>query len=222
MPLIQRFEEKELTFGIWKVSETVDELLSFFGDRQSFYASQLERFRYEGRQKEWLAVRVLLKEMLGYECEIGYAESGKPFLIDSDWNVSISHTKGYVAVALSLSHIIGIDIEQYSDRVRKVAKRFIRTDEWPSVEKACKQEPLLVHHENELYAMLLHWSAKESIFKIMEQIDVDFLHNMQIYPFDIALSGSFKGKEYGSPERKEFPIRYLLHPDFVLTYAVDE
>ena len=52
MPLIQRIQENELTYGIWKVSETVDDLLSKFGDRQSFYASQLEQFRYEGRRLE--------------------------------------------------------------------------------------------------------------------------------------------------------------------------
>lgn len=222
MPLIQRIQENELTYGIWKVSETVDELLSKFGDRQSFYASQLEQFRYDGRRLEWLAVRALLKEMLGEECEIGYKESGKPYLINSKWNVSISHTRGYVTVALSLSRIIGIDIEQYGNRVCKIAKRFIREDENCSVENARLQEPLLENRENMVYAMLLHWSAKESIFKIMEQIDVDFLHNLQIYPFNLCIDGSFKGKEYGSPERKEFLIRYLLHPDFVLTYAINE
>ena len=220
MPLIQRIQEKELTYGIWKVSETIDELLSLFGNRSECYASQLEQFHYEGRKLEWLAVRALLKEMLGEECEIGYTNSGKPYLKDSDWNVSISHTKGYVTVALSLTDTIGIDIEQYSDRVRKVSKRFIREDEMVSIQDARLQTSLLEGRENEVYAMLLHWSAKESIFKIMEQIDVDFLQNLHVYPFTLSQTGSFIGKEYGSPERKEFRIQYMLHPDFVLTYAI--
>mgnify|MGYP000016543064 CR=1 FL=1 len=65
---------------------------------------------------EWLAVRVLLYTLSGEEKEIAYHPSGKPYLADASASLSISHTKGYVAVVLGLpGREVGIDIEQYGE-----------------------------------------------------------------------------------------------------------
>ena len=84
------------------------------------------RFSAEKRKQEWLAVRVLLKELCGEEKGIAYLPSGKPYLEDGSAFVSFSHTSGYVAVALHPSAEVGVDIEQYGTRVQRVASRFIR------------------------------------------------------------------------------------------------
>ena len=68
--------------------------------------------------------------MLGEEKEIGYRSSGKPYLADGSASISISHTKGYVAVLLGgPEKEVGIDVECYGERVRKVAHKFVREDE---------------------------------------------------------------------------------------------
>ena len=56
---------------------------------------------------------------------------------------------GYVAVALHSSCEVGVDIEQYGTRVRKSSFRFIRSDEEPAMMEG-----------DDVYALLLHWSAK--------------------------------------------------------------
>lgn len=67
--------------------------------------------------------------MLKEDKQIGYSSEGKPFLTDDSFFISISHTKGYVAVILNPKTPVGIDIEQYGKRVHKVFDRFIRPDE---------------------------------------------------------------------------------------------
>lgn len=207
MPLYQTYRKGELRVGIWKVEETICQMRSMFVDF-SLYESGLQRFKSEKRQLEWLAVRVLLKELVGEEKEIGYLPSGKPYLEDRSACVSFSHTSGYVAVAVHPEKEVGIDIEQYGLRVRKLASRFVRDDERSSVEAG-----------DEIYALLLHWSAKETMFKLMGHSDVDFLDHLHILPFIPTDSGEMKAVEYRTEMRHTFQVSYYTHPDYVLTFA---
>lgn len=207
MPLYRIYRNRDLTVGIWKVDETVEQLRSMF-HQFSVYEEGFARFSSEKRKQEWLAVRVLLKELCGEEKTIAYLPSGKPYLEDGSLHVSFSHTNGYVAVAIHPSVEVGIDIEQYGTRVRRVASRFIREDEWVSVDAG-----------DETYALLLHWSAKETMFKLMEDAGVDFIDHLHILPFEPKDFGTFKAREYRSDKEQEFLIHYDTHPDYVLTFA---
>ena len=207
MPLYRTYRKGELAVGVWKVEETIGQLRSMFKDF-SLYESDLQKFKAEKRQLEWLAVRVLLKELLGEEKVIDYLPSGKPFLKDRSACVSFSHTCGYVAVAVHPTKEVGIDIEQYGNRVSRLASRFVREDEMQSVRAG-----------NEIYALLLHWSAKETMFKLMDQSDVDFLNHLHILPFIPTELGEMKAVEYRTDLHQTFQISYYTHPDYVLTFA---
>ena len=207
MPLYRTYRKGELVVGVWKVEETIGQLRSMFKDF-SLYESDFQKFKAEKRQLEWLAVRVLLKELLGEEKVIDYLPSGKPFLKDRSACVSFSHTCGYVAVAVHPTKEVGIDIEQYGNRVSRLASRFVREDEMQSVRAG-----------NEIYALLLHWSAKETMFKLMNQSDVDFLDHLHILPFILTESGEMEAVEYRTDLHQTFQISYYTHPDYVLTFA---
>ena len=207
MPLYRTYRKGELVVGVWKVEETIGQLRSMFKDF-SLYESDLQKFKAEKRQLEWLTVRVLLKELLGEEKVIDYLPSGKPFLKDRSACVSFSHTCGYVAVAVHPTKEVGIDIEQYGNRVSRLASRFVREDEMQSVRAG-----------NEIYALLLHWSAKETMFKLMNQSDVDFLDHLHILPFIPTELGEMEAVEYRTDLHQTFQISYYAHPNYVLTFA---
>ena len=207
MPIYRTYKQGDLLVGIWKVDETIEQLRSMF-HQFSIYEKSFMRFSAEKRKQEWLAVRVLLKELCGEEKKIAYLPSGKPYLEDGSAFVSFSHTSGYVAVALHPSAEVGVDIEQYGTRVQRVASRFIREDEKVSVKSG-----------DEIYALLLHWSAKETMFKLMEDEAVDFIKHLHILPFVPEESGTFHACEYRSGQEQEFLIHYDTHPDYVLTFA---
>ena len=63
MPLYRTYRQDDLWVGVWKVDETVEQLRSMF-HQFSIYEEGLLRFSAEKRKQEWLAVRVLLKELL--------------------------------------------------------------------------------------------------------------------------------------------------------------
>ena len=111
MPLLKTWTEENGRWGIWQVTETLEELYACLSD--DVVRQELERLKAPSRKMEYLAVRVLLKTMLGKEVRIGHEPSGKPFLTGGEYHVSISHTKGYVAVGLHESAQPGIDLEAY-------------------------------------------------------------------------------------------------------------
>lgn len=207
MSLYRTYKKGDFVVGVWKVEESLEQLQAML-PHFSMYASDVQRFKSDKRKLEWLAVRVLLKELVGEDKRIAYLPSGKPYLVDGSSCVSFSHTHGYVAVALHPTKEVGVDIEQYGTRVQRLASRFVREDEMPSVKSG-----------DEIYALLLHWSAKETMFKMMSQADVDFLDHLQILPFTPDSSGEMKAYEYRTEKQQSFCISYDTHPDYVLTFA---
>lgn len=207
MPIYRTYREGDLVVGVWKVDETISELRSMF-HQFSIYEEGFSRFKADKRRQEWLAVRVLLKELCGEEKKIAYLHSGKPYLEDGSACISFSHTSGYVAVAIHPCVEVGVDIEQYGTRVKRVASKFIREDEWPSIASG-----------DEVYGLLLHWSAKETMFKLMEDEAVDFIDHLRVLPFNPKESGVFEACEYRSGQGRKFRIHYDTHPDYVLTFA---
>lgn len=195
-------------WGVWKTDESLEELFAMLPCAEK-YREEVRRFAAAHRRLEWLAVRVLLYTLLGEEKEIAYCPSGKPYLADGSASLSISHTKGYVAVALGEpGQEVGIDIEQYGERVRKVARKFMREDEEASAFRG-----------TDIWSLLLHWSAKEAVFKCLNASEVDFRRHMRMLPFVVCEEGSFSAEEYRTAERRRFAIHYRLFPDFVLTLA---
>ena len=183
MALFLQHREPSFQWGIWKMEEPIDVLLGLLP----------ERAYYEEEHKE-----------------VCYEPSGKPYLADNSYFISISHTKGYIAVILSEEKPVGIDIEQYSRRVHKVAHKYMRED-----------EQLVSYGEDDTWSLLLHWSAKEVMFKCMNTSEVDFREHLHIEPFTIEQQGIFLAHEYRTEQQRNFRIHYLIHPEFVMTWQID-
>lgn len=210
MALLVQHRESALQWGIWKIEEEVDELLTLLPRScRKACQQQVLRFSSESRQLEWLSVRVLLYALLNEEKEIAYHSSGKPYLMDHSSSISISHTRGYVSVILGSTGMeVGIDIEHYSERVCKVAHRYMRDDEKTSS-----------YQGTEIWSLLLHWSAKEVMFKCINASDVDFRQHLRIFPFAVLNRGVFDAEEYRTVHHLKFHLHYLLYPDFVMCFT---
>lgn len=209
MPILLQQHNDNCQWAIWHIEEPEEQLCSLFPHPANF-DSQLEHFSAPQRRSEWIAVRALLYSMLNKSVTILYDEKGRPSLADNSFHISISHTKGYAAILLSRNYEVGIDIEQVGRRVEKVATHFMHPDE----------------HANRymgdiIWSLLLHWSAKEAIYKCLNLLDVDFVQHLRILPFEVkAEGGTFNAVEYRSPFQHKYIVHYLLHPDFVFTYTL--
>ena len=144
--------------AIWHITETSDELYALLGTQR--YDAQLLEKKNESRRAEWLAVRLLVKELFGVECEVAYHPTGRPYLKNGTVHISISHTKGFAAVAYHHEAPIGMDIEYISSRVERIASRFTTQVEASYID---------VHDEDvrQMYH-LINWSAKETLYKLFD------------------------------------------------------
>lgn len=233
MALFLENKSDNLYWAVWKMEESPEVLLSLLPERRREACSQeLQRFVSERRKLEWLSVRVLLYSMLQEDKEIVYSAEGKPSLADNSSFISISHTKGFVAVILSAVSPVGIDIEQYGQRVHRVADRYIRSDERVEVggeaDMASNQGDTTWNQGDTTWSMvdttwslLLHWSAKETIFKRMENPDAD-LRKLRLSHFIPQQKGGlFQVQEFVTESQREYSVGYHICPDFVLTWTLD-
>lgn len=208
MPLHYLHKDGNRVLGIWKVTETEE----WFKQQLDapWIAEELGRYSASVRRMEYLAVRMLLKELTGTMCRVKHLPSGRPFLENFATSVSISHTKGYAAVLLDEAGANpGIDIEYYADRVCKIASRFMHPDEWQG-----SKGP------DDVKWLLLHWSAKETLYKRLGVDEVDFCQHLRLLPFVLSGKESLQACEFRTSENRHFDVHYLFENDFVLTWSV--
>lgn len=235
MPLLRKWEYNGAVCGIWKVTETTDELRSLLTDKS--FTPEYFSYKSSSRQLEFLAVRALVRELTGTECRILHFESGKPYMEGSKCKISISHTKGFVAVAIHPDQETGIDIEYRSDRVKKVVTRFISDREMSLIDN--KLSFVTDEYERECAAVnmyLLFWSAKETMFKMSDSSAVDFKVHLRVnsilfpelrskgncYPETGAMEAEMRCEAKTSGNIRNVRVMFYAFQDFVCTYSVLE
>ena len=199
---------------LWQLTESVDELwtmaLSHGLGQQCKEA--IAGIITDKRRKERLASRLALS-YLGVDKPIKYTEAGRPLLDDGRF-VSITHTAGWVAVAVA-DVPVGIDIERRGDKAWRVARRFLNENE-------C--EMLMNRGDRESVATLL-WSAKEAAFKLIDCTEVDFTRHLRIEDFqefinrDMTTPFSFVMRELRSERQASVSVECRWTADSVLTLA---
>lgn len=183
MPVFAKYRIGNVDVFVWHTTETVEELAALAGRENAGYA--FSAFKGEARQKEWLATRALLAEVLGQDTALLYDSCRKPYLSSGGY-LSISHTGCYVAVALSAVEPVGVDMEQLCRNVGDSARRFANESE---LEKA----PLVDRNSY----LLCCWCAKEALFKLVGDLGGTFKDNISVDLPLLSSSGSFKARVVG-------------------------
>lgn len=135
---------------------------------EPLFAHACERYKAEKRRFEFLATRLLLRAVLGSAVEIAYHPTGRPYLSgNSELNVSVSHTDGFVAIALSAQRV-GLDIEPMSSRQLRLRERFMALAEWEQAVQFASPEAVAA----------IGWSAKEALYKLIDVPGTDLLDGL--------------------------------------------
>ena len=200
--------------AIWHITETSDELYALLDTEK--YDSQLLGMKSEVRRAEWLAVRLLVKELFGPEAEVAYHPTGRPYLKNSTTHISISHTKGFAAVAYHHEAPVGMDIEYLSSRVERIALRFTTRDEASYIDRHDESVRQMYH--------LINWSAKETLYKLFDSPSMaEFKEAFHIAPYTLSESGTLSTTicDTDSPPAEEVvEVGYQVYPDFVCTWTM--
>jgi len=199
--------ESECHLGIWEIQEDYDNLL----DRLSLKPEEIkvvEHFKNYDRKLEWLSVRVLLNEMTQSDLTITYNGNRKPYVKNTQYNISISHSKDLTAILLSQKKRVGIDMEYMSPRISRIAHRFINTDEIIS------EEP-----ELSTFHMYIHWCAKEALYKICDKQDIQLRENITIEPFFPKPQGTLTGWVRNRFRNDLFVLEYIKIDNYVVAWS---
>ena len=206
MPIFKMLEDATAKIGVWRLTESLAELEDLYVIKDS-EIDVYKGFRNDRRRKEWLTVRILLGKMTGDDCEICYRDSGKPYLKDFRYNISITHTLGYVGVRLGECPV-AIDMEYYSGRVLRLIDRFVSEEEMKYIDK-----------HDEIASALIIWSAKETLFKLFDFHEVLCDEHFYVRGLTLGEHGVFCGGVNKDGFRAEVKLAYHVFDDLILVYC---
>jgi len=173
MPFFKKIVHPEYTLGLWHIAETSEELIEkvkLSDEDEHIYSC----FSNERRKREFLATRHLLHLLAGGNCHLTYHPNGRPVLdVPEKW-ISISHSVSMVAVIIA-SKPAGIDVEETSRNIEKVAGRFLSSEELKWTGSKDQTE----------FLRLICWCAKEAVYKMSDSTEVDFSKQIVINPFSL-------------------------------------
>lgn len=198
-----------VSLGLWLMDESPEQLFDLYPHLLPYRSSLDDKYKNDGRKLEFLAIRALMYEMLrvngaskgllSHAGDFTHNGQGKPLF--RGYHVSISHTKGYAALILSKKSEVAVDIEYMSDRVERIASKFLRKDE----------------RADSLDSKLVHWCAKETVFKLFSEENLLF-EEMRVKPFDTMSDWACDVENLKSG--KTARVDFELAMDFVLTYSM--
>lgn len=178
MPLFKTLHVEGTTVYLWKMEETEEELCALMGERGMLLRQEAsEKFKNSKRRLEWLSVRACLAQVLGSGVDIVYRKIGEPKLRGSSYRISISHTRGFVAVALHPTHYVGVDIQAYTPKISALAERITSPAEYLNL----PADNLLREK-----ALTLIFSMKESLYKALDIDFLDYRYGMETLSIDVA------------------------------------
>lgn len=162
----------------------------------------------EAIRHRWLASRYAVQQVSQLSpLEVIKDQSGRPYLGVERKPLSLSHCEGFVA-AIHADVSVGIDVERISSRVQKIRNYFMRNEELD-----------LLGEENA--ALILAWSAKESIYKWLGEKYLGYKSQLCIRSIDFM--GQVMEIEINTQDRNLIqPVFFRQDSEKVLTWTVGE
>ena len=191
---------------VWELTESVDTLKAQLNLIESDIL-EFNKIVSEKRKLEFLGIRVALKTLLGKEIQIEYNREGKPHLVDNSYQISVSHTNHWISVMAHPTRKVGVDIECPTDKIQQLYKRFLSETEQKELSDG-----------KDIRQLLLAWSAKEAMFKIIGKEAIDFANQLRIFPFEVEPSGEMKGQHI--PSKLIYQLYYHQTDQYTLVFCL--
>ena len=147
MPFLKEFIIKEKTkVRLWKVMTGELNTKELNSDEKNLLKLKKSNILKE----QFLATRKLLA-LENTDYKITYDNNGKP-LLNSKYNISISHSHEIAAIAISDNSKIGLDVQLNENKIFNIQDKFLN----PS-------EKLNIGESPSLKILTMIWTSKESI-----------------------------------------------------------
>lgn len=172
----------EVSVLVWEITESKEELLTQLPS-SIIYDEVYLQIQVSHLQTEFLVGRLITSLICEY-LDIDYQgitkdEHGKPHLTNSAWEMSLTHSKSFVSVAVHPSKPLGIDIEKPSKKLMRIMPRLFSVAENEMV-------------GNDLIKMSWFWSAKEALYKLYGKRGIDFKEHLLLDYSDASFTGKLQ------------------------------
>ena len=172
-----------------------------------FKNNTLPEWQSEKKKKEWFCVRLLLSEIFkGQSIHLCHDDHGKPFLSDSFYRISISHSGAYICVLVNQHLKVGVDVQVYKPNIEKGVNLFMSDQELEDL--SGKWNPNILH---------VYWGAKEAIYKLIGSKGTNIKTDIYISSFEFGKSGSLEGQVF---LQKKVNLNYEITDQYVLVYTI--
>jgi phosphopantetheinyl transferase len=202
MPFLKEFIINEKTkIKLWKVM--IGELNT--KELNSDEKNLLKLKKSNILREQFLATRKLLaQENSNYK--ITYDINGKP-LLNSNFNISISHSHEIAAIAISNNSKIGVDVQLKESKILNIQNKFLN-----------KSEKLNISDDPCIDILTMIWTSKESIFKAVGLKGISFSNNITI---DKVIEKDRRGIGYyiNGIEKVKFDLNFFYVNEYIICCA---
>lgn len=102
-------------------------------------------------------------------------------------------------------------MEYMTDRINKVAHKFIGRDEYITEDK-----------ELQRYHLYIHWCAKEALYKLCDKPNLNFRDNLFIRPFQVNEKGMIKAHVDTIQRKEDISLYYFKHGNYIIVWCCEE
>ena len=180
MPVFFQHRFSGAEIRVWKIEEEAD----FFQETLPVFPNLPA---HPVRRRQSLAARFLLQQQcpdFPFE-EWTLTDSGRPYLSSAPLQFSLSHANLFAAVITHPHLPVGIDIEQVTERIHRVRKKYLSEAEERIIGSMADHSSAQA-----LTAFFtLAWSVKEAAFKALHQTGVDFIQDLPLVAIHTLADG---------------------------------
>ena len=202
MPFLKEFIINEKTkIKLWKV------MLGELNPRK-LNNEEIKLFKLKKSnllKEQFLAIRKILA-LENSDYIITYDLDGKPIL-NSEFNISISHSHEIAALVISNNLKFGMDVQFKESKILNIQNKFLN-----------EFEKLNIGHDPSIDILTMIWTSKESIYKAIGLKGISFSENIKIDKVTVK-DKIGKGYYINGAEKVKFDLRFFYLDEYILCYA---
>ena len=202
MPFLKEFIIKEKTkVRLWKVMIGELNTKGLNSDEKNLLKLKKSNILRE----QFLATRKILA-LENSDYKITYDINGKP-LLNSIYNISISHSHEIAAIAISDNSNIGLDVQLKESKIFNIQNKFLN-----------KSEKSNIGDDPTVDILTMVWTSKESIYKAIGLKGISFSENIKI---DKVIEKDKSGIGYyiNGTEKVKFDLQFFYVDEYTICYA---
>ena len=197
-----------MSWGLWHITENLDELVETL-DLNDIDVSYLDKIGHDKKKKEFLASRIVIKQLLTYYDKpykgIIKDDILKPYLVGHKYHVSLSHSHDFASAVIHPGKKTAIDIELISKKLLLIAPKFLN----PAEAAFC---------QDDLNKITLLWCAKETLYKVFHGRGLIFKENLFVTGFPEGNDGLMETEIRLGSQTWKYRMHYMILNGYAITF----